>query len=192
MNKSLLILDNYDSFTYNLADYLHQEGITCEIKRNNSSLDKIKKGNFSGIVISPGPGKPEDAGITMPLLDHFHNKLPILGICLGHQAIGKYFGSTVGKAKVPMHGKISKIHCIEDPIFRNIPSTFNVVRYHSLLIDQLSDNLIPLAMSAENEVMVIKHKEFSIYGIQYHPEAILTEYGKKILQNWIILNNIHN
>jgi len=192
MTNPILLLDNFDSFTYNLADYLYQEGVSCEIERNNCDIKKINKGKFSGIVISPGPGKPEDAGITMDILDHFHNKLPILGICLGHQAIGKYFGSRIGKAKVPMHGKISKVICIEDPIFTNIPSSFNVVRYHSLLINDLSNHLIPIGKTMDDEIMVIKHKQFPIYGIQFHPEAILTEYGKKILDNWTILNKIHN
>lgn len=187
MSKKLLFIDNFDSFTYNLVDYFCQEGIHCVVKRNDEDMNKILSSNFDGVVLSPGPGIPKNSGMMMELIHHYHSLVPILGICLGHQAIGEYFGAKLKKAKIPMHGKRSRIYCTNDVIFENIPTNFNVVRYHSMIIDNLPEELVSLAKTKDEEIMLMKHKKFPIYGIQYHPEAYLTEYGNKIIQNWIQL-----
>lgn len=131
-----------------------------------------------------------DSGNMMKIIDHYHNKLPILGICLGHQALGQYFGATVKKALRPMHGKISEMICKKDEVFKNMPLKINVVRYHSLILSDLPSDMEAIGHSAEGEIMAIKHHKFPIYGLQYHPEAILTEYGKEILKNWIFLHKL--
>jgi len=182
----ILIVDNFDSFTYNLVDYFNQMGEECEIVRNDISPDQLDKNKYSALVLSPGPGKPEDAGFLLKYISVFENELPILGICLGHQAIAKYFGAIVVKALKPMHGKISTIYQLtEDEIFNGVNSDFKVVRYHSLVVTNIEHTvLLPLANTNEGENMIFKHQFLPIYGIQYHPEAALTEYGLKILSNW--------
>lgn len=187
----ILLLDNFDSFTYNLVDYFNQLGEECEVIRNDFSPEKLDKSKYSALVLSPGPGKPEDAGFLMDYIGSFENEVPILGICLGHQAIAKYFGANVVKALKPMHGKISTIFQLkEDDVFDGITHDFDVVRYHSLVVKNLNKTLLlPLANTKENENMVFKHQFLPIYGIQYHPEAALTEYGLKILSNWKTLVN---
>ena len=182
----ILIVDNFDSFTYNLVDYFNQLGEECEVIRNDISPNVLDKGKYSALVLSPGPGKPEEAGYLMEFIKSFENELPILGICLGHQAIAKYFGAEVKKAIKPMHGKLSGIHPLtEDELLKGINQAFNVVRYHSLVVGSLENTLLrPLASSNENENMIFKHQLLPIYGIQYHPEAALTEHGLKILSNW--------
>lgn len=192
MVKPLLIIDNFDSFLYNLVDYFLEAGIECRVVRNDVSMKEITKFDYEGIVLSPGPGKPNEAGNMMEIIEQYHLKVPILGICLGHQAIAEFFGAKIVKAKEPKHGKLSKINCTDDIIFNGIPSEFNVVRYHSLIIDKVPESLLCLANTEEEEIMVIKHDSLPIYGIQYHPEAVLTEHGKKIIENWIFLNKIPN
>jgi anthranilate synthase component 2 len=186
----ILIVDNFDSFTCNLADYLYQLGADCEIRRNDSSLKEICSKKYNAVVISPGPGSPQNSGALMEIIDHFHAKLPILGICLGHQALGYYFGAKIKKAILPKHGKISKIQCLQDPLFNGIPSSFNVVRYHSLILEELPQQLKALAYTEEGEIMAFRHREYDLYGLQYHPEAALTEFGKEVLKNWIFLHKI--
>jgi anthranilate synthase/aminodeoxychorismate synthase-like glutamine amidotransferase len=184
------VIDNFDSFTHNLADYILQAGVDCKIVRNNIDPDELKKIKFDGIILSPGPGCPSDSGNLMKIIEEFYSKVPILGICLGHQALAVFFGADIKKALLPKHGKLSKINCEKDLLFNGIPQTFNVVRYHSLIIDRIPEELQVLAKSEEGEVMAFKHRKYAIYGLQYHPEAILTEFGKEVLKNWLFLNKI--
>lgn len=189
----LLIFDNYDSFTYNLCDYFKQLGQKLLVIRNDEkTLDEIEELDFSGIVLSPGPGIPENSGLLMALIDRWHNRVPILGICLGHQALGTYFGLELIKAPYPIHGKVSTIETINHPMWNNLPDKFDACRYHSLVISVgVSTNpnvslLIPTATSQNDNVnMAIAHKHLPIWGIQFHPEAILTQYGIEILNNWL-------
>jgi len=188
----ILLIDNFDSFTYNLYDYLSQTGVKCEVVRNNIHIEKIISNDYHAVVISPGAGKPEEAGNLMSLIDYYHDKLPMLGICLGHQALAGYFGATVKKAAHPVHGKVSMINCYSDPIFENIPMQINVVRYHSLITENLPNVLKVLAHSSENEIMAFRHISLPIYGLQFHPEAILTECGLQLLKNWILTTSPQN
>lgn len=186
----VLLLDNFDSFTYNLADYLQQAGVHCHVVTNQTPLSEIKKLDFKGIVLSPGPETPEKAGNLMEVLKAFYNKMPILGVCLGHQAIGQFFGARLVKALKPMHGKVSEIYCEPDSLFDGLQSPIKVVRYHSLVLHQLPETLLCTASTAQGEVMAIKHKTLPISGLQFHPEAILTESGLAMLKNWLLFNNI--
>jgi anthranilate synthase/aminodeoxychorismate synthase-like glutamine amidotransferase len=182
----VLLLDNYDSFTYNLYDYIIQLGLTCQVVRNDElTLDEIAEMDFSSAIISPGPKTPDKAGITMSFIKRFHQTKSILGICLGHQAIGEFFGATLIKAKLPMHGKTSIVKHNNHFLFRNIPSSFEVMRYHSLVIDGLEKtDLEVIASTEEKEIMAIAHKHLKIAGVQFHPESILTPYGLQIMRNW--------
>ena len=187
----ILLFDNYDSFTYNLLDYFAQLGVTCMVIKNDEcTIAEISELNFDAIVISPGPGKPKDAGILMSLIEHFHNQKPILGVCLGHQAIGAYFGATLVPAKNIMHGKTSQITNLTAPMYDGLPSHFNVMRYHSLILENLPDTLLLTAKTAEGEIMSIMHKDLPIWGLQYHPESILSEHGLSILNNWLKQNQL--
>ena len=181
----ILLLDNYDSFTYNLVDYFFQLGVKCEVKRNDVSISAITAQKYDGVVLSPGGEEPSKAGILMDVLDYYVGKLPILGICLGHQAIGQYFGAQLVKAENPMHGKLSKIKCSEHPMFGSIPKKHDVVRYNSLLLADVDDPLKIIAQTANGEVMAVTHKEMPIWGVQYHPEAALSQYGLETLKNWV-------
>jgi len=190
----ILLLDNFDSFTYNLWDYVQRLGVECKVLRNDTPLKTFKKYNFTGIILSPGFGKPQDAGVMMEVIEYYHQKLPILGVCLGHQALGIYFGAKLIYAEKPMHGKISTIDCKinnqTDLIFQNMPAQIEVVRYHSLLIElekNTENKLIPTAYTQKNELMAFSHITFPIKGIQFHPEAALTEYGLQMLENWTSL-----
>ncbi len=198
----LLIFDNYDSFTYNLCDYFKQLGQELLVIRNDEkTLDEIEELGFSGIVLSPGPGIPQNSGLMMALIDRWHNRVPILGICLGHQAIGTYFGIELIKAPYPMHGKVSTITTIHHPMWNDLPDKFNVCRYHSLVLDfkinlEGTDQgglLISTATSQDDGLnMAIAHKHLPIWGIQFHPEAILTQCGIEILNNWLKAFILHN
>jgi anthranilate synthase/aminodeoxychorismate synthase-like glutamine amidotransferase len=189
MAATYLLLDNFDSFTYNLVDYFKQLACECLVVRNNVSLQTIQDLEPTAIILSPGSGSPSKAGVMPELLAHYHNKVPILGICLGHQAIGEYFGGILTKAEKPMHGKISTIYCEPDAIFEGIPSQFQVVRYHSLVLSSVSAALRVLASTEKGEIMAIKHIALPIYGLQFHPEAVLTEYGINLLANWLKIAN---
>ncbi len=188
----ILVIDNFDSFTYNLVDYLNQLNITVEVQRNNAPLNELISDKYTGLVLSPGPGVPVNAGYLMEILDYYHTKIPILGICLGHQAIGEFFGGRLIKAKKPMHGKNSFIFHDGDRLFDHLPPKFRIVRYNSLLCDNINTNLQTIASSDTGEVMALKHKELPIYGLQFHPEAVLTQYGLEILRNWKNINSITN
>lgn len=186
----ILLLDNFDSFTYNLVDYFHQLGVTCKVFRNSESVKTISSYQFKGVVLSPGPGVPSKAGCLMEVIEHFHLTHPVLGICLGHQALGEFFGAKLGKAIVPMHGKISKIACRQSPIFKDLNNTLQVVRYHSLIIKELPDCLTEIAINEDGEIMAMQHKILPVTGLQFHPEAVLTESGLKMLDNWIKFNHL--
>jgi anthranilate synthase/aminodeoxychorismate synthase-like glutamine amidotransferase len=186
----ILMIDNYDSFTYNLVQYLEELGQEVKVYRNDAiTLKEIDKLAPRKIVISPGPGRPEDAGISCAVIREFCGKIPILGVCLGHQAIGYCFGGKIVQAKRLMHGKTSKIYHNRKDIFKNIPNPFLATRYHSLLVDK---NSLPAcleitAKTKELEIMGLKHKEYALWGVQFHPESILTKSGKAILDNFIKL-----
>lgn len=184
----ILMLDNYDSFTYNLVQYLGALGQDVRVFRNDKiTLAKIKKLKPKKIVISPGPGRPEDAGISVALIREFAAKVPILGVCLGHQAIGFAYGGRIVNAKKLMHGKTSMIYHNAKTIFKGIPNPFEATRYHSLLVDRktLPDCLEIIAWTKEKEIMGLKHKEFPLWGVQFHPESVLTKSGKDILSNFL-------
>jgi anthranilate synthase/aminodeoxychorismate synthase-like glutamine amidotransferase len=182
----VLLLDNYDSYTYNLRDYVLQLGLECRVVRNDElSLDELKSLDFSSAIISPGPKTPAEAGITMEFVRHFHSTRPILGICLGHQAIGEFFGAKLVKAKVPMHGKTSVVKHTPHFIFNGLPGAFEVMRYHSLILEQLeATGLKVIAKTEAGEVMAIAHSSLPIAGVQFHPESILTPNGLQIMKNW--------
>ncbi len=183
----ILLLDNYDSFTYNLYDYLLQTGVECTVLRNDVfELDDLERSSFDGIVLSPGPKRPVDAGLMMSVIARWHQRLPILGICLGHQAIGEFFGAPLIKAALPMHGKTSVIQHSEHPLFTGIPTSFTVMRYHSLLLESLDGTPLDcIARTATGEIMALTHPTLPLTGVQFHPESILTEYGLLLLQNWV-------
>ncbi|MCB0676448.1 MAG: aminodeoxychorismate/anthranilate synthase component II [Saprospiraceae bacterium] len=184
---NLLLIDNFDSFTYNLYDYLLQLGARCEVRRNNVlTVAEIEALRPDGIVLSPGPQTPEQAGCLMEVIDRFHREVPLLGICLGHQGIGQYFGARLSKADLPMHGKTSRLVHREHPLFAGLPTSFSVMRYHSLVLHELgSTELEPIAESEQGEIMAIAHRRFPAWGVQFHPESILTEHGHALLRNWL-------
>ncbi|MCC5928239.1 MAG: aminodeoxychorismate/anthranilate synthase component II [Cyclobacteriaceae bacterium] len=181
----ILIFDNFDSFTYNLVDYFRQGGASVEVLTNDLAPESIDINRYKGIVISPGPGTPENAGYTMALIEKSAGKIPILGICLGHQAIGSFYGAKIKPAIRPVHGKISRIHCLSEGVFRGLPDHMNVVRYHSLVCTQVPDCLQITAETDEGEVMAFRHKLQDLEGLQFHPEALLTEHGLQMLYNWM-------
>jgi anthranilate synthase component II len=180
----ILILDNFDSFTYNLLDYFEQIKINCRVFRNDAEPLEIFEEHYEGIVFSPGPGKPSSSGCMMEVLKYYEKTHPILGICLGHQAIGQHFGADLVSADKPMHGKISTITHNNDILFDGLEEKLQVVRYHSLVLKNVSRDLEVTASTEKNEIMGIKHKYLPIHGVQFHPEAILTEKGSQMLHNW--------
>jgi para-aminobenzoate synthetase component II len=186
----LLMIDNYDSFTYNLVQYLGELGEDIKVFRNDKiAIPEIEKLIPERIVISPGPCTPKEAGISMEVVKHFAGKMPILGVCLGHQAIGAAFGGDIIRAPRLMHGKISLIHHDGKTIFEGLPNPFEATRYHSLLIrkETLPACLEITAWTDADEIMGVRHKEFIIEGVQFHPESILTSVGKDLLKNFLKL-----
>ncbi|HXU19465.1 MAG TPA: aminodeoxychorismate/anthranilate synthase component II [Verrucomicrobiae bacterium] len=184
----LLLLDNYDSFTYNLAQYLGQMGQALEVRRNDQiTLDEIEYLQPERIVISPGPCTPAEAGISVPLIECFAGKIPILGVCLGHQAIGAAFGGRVILADCVMHGKTSEIHHDGKTIFRDLPQNFPATRYHSLIVERksLPPTLEISAETADGTIMGLRHRKLKVEGVQFHPESVLTEAGFQLLQNFL-------
>ena len=183
----IIVIDNYDSFTYNIVEYLRQLGKEMIVLKNDQcTIYDIKSLNPSGILLSPGPGNPNEAGICLEVLEAFCGKVPILGVCLGHQLIGQFFGGDVVKANSPMHGKVSEISHDGRTVYRGLPSRFFVARYHSLIVsrDTLPDCLEVSALSLDGEIMGIRHKTYQVEGVQFHPEAILTEYGLDMINNF--------
>ncbi len=186
----ILMIDNYDSFTYNLVQYLGEMGQELKVFRNDAiDLAQIKKLKPSRIVISPGPGSPKDAGISKEIIKQLGPKIPVLGVCLGHQCIGEVFGGKVVGAKKLMHGKTSQIFHHGQGIFKDIDNPFVATRYHSLLVERknLPKSLCITAETKEKEIMGLQHTQFPIYGVQFHPESILTQHGKDILRNFLNL-----
>ena len=184
----ILVIDNYDSFTYNLVQYLGELGEDPSVFRNDEvTLSKIKRLKPSRIIISPGPGTPKDAGISNGVIKEFSGKIPILGVCLGHQCIGEVFGGEIVGAKHIMHGKTSLIYHNKKDIFKNVKNPFEATRYHSLIIKRssLPKVLEVIAETKKKEIMGIKHKTHPTLGVQFHPESILTSEGKKILLNFL-------
>jgi anthranilate synthase component II len=189
LRPNLLLIDNFDSFTYNLWDYFLRMGVSCEVVRTDQApVESLRKGAYDGIVLSPGPQRPKDSGDLMAVIEAFHDRLPMLGVCLGHQAIGEFFGAELVRAIRPMHGKTSQIWRDNDPVFSGLPESFSVMRYHSLVLRALPAALEELAWTAEGEIMALRHRHLPVYGIQFHPESILTEFGLDILQNWLRLS----
>ncbi len=187
----ILIIDNYDSFTYNLVQYLGELGQNIKVFRNDKiTIDRIRdfKG-LKGIVISPGPGRPEDAGISNEVIREFYSKVPILGVCLGHQCIAQVFGGKIIRAKKLMHGKTSQIYHDGKAFFRKIVNPFEATRYHSLIVDRksLPKDLEIIAWTKDSEIMGLRHKKYKLFGVQFHPESILTKAGKDILKNFLSL-----
>ncbi|MCA0758359.1 aminodeoxychorismate/anthranilate synthase component II [Paenibacillus sp. N4] len=184
----ILVIDNYDSFTYNLVQYLGELGEEIVVKRNDEiDLAGIEALAPDHILISPGPCSPNEAGISLSLIDHFKGKIPIFGVCLGHQSIGQAFGGEVVRAEKLMHGKTSEIHHNGKSIFEGMPSPFTATRYHSLIVrrETLPDCLEVTAETAEGEIMGLRHKEYAIEGVQFHPESIITEHGLTMLRNFL-------
>jgi len=185
----ILMIDNYDSFTYNLVQYFRELTAEIRVVRNDAiDIDGIREDAPAGIVVSPGPGRPEDAGVSCDAIRAFAGKVPILGVCLGHQAIALTFGGTIIHAKRLMHGKTSDVTCNGEGIFKGLGDRpFKAMRYHSLAVDQatLPDCLEVTATSEDGEIMGISHREFPVYGMQFHPESIMTPVGKRILRNFL-------
>lgn len=184
----ILFIDNYDSFTYNLVDYFGQLEPDLLIVRNDqTAVDEIKPLKPAGIVISPGPGTPDQSGVCLDVIKAFYRSIPILGVCLGHQCIGQVFGSKVVRAHQPVHGKTALIHHGNNELFAGVHSPFEATRYHSLIVEResLSSELAIIAESDDDLIMAIQHKEYPVYGVQFHPESILTLDGPRIIENWL-------
>ncbi|HYO97996.1 MAG TPA: aminodeoxychorismate/anthranilate synthase component II [Polyangiaceae bacterium] len=187
MHPTVVVVDNYDSFTYNLVQYLSTLGANCDVRLNDRvSTEELAALAPDGILLSPGPGTPDDAGVTLSVLQELAS-IPILGVCLGHQSIAQAFGGKVIRAPRLMHGKTSPIEHDGRGVFADVPSPFNATRYHSLIVEpeNLPESLEVTARTAEGEIMGLRHRAFPIEGVQFHPESILTEHGMLMLQNWL-------
>ncbi len=186
--KRVVVVDNYDSFTYNLVQYVTSLGVDCDVRLNDATTSAaIGADGPAGILLSPGPGTPDDAGVTLDVIRDHTGKIPIFGVCLGHQSIGQAFGGTVLRAPNLMHGKTSDIAHDGKTIFRGIPSPFRATRYHSLIVDEktLPDCLEITARAPEGEIMGLRHKTEPVEGVQFHPESIRTEHGMRMIENWV-------
>lgn len=184
----VLVIDNYDSFTYNLVHFLGELGADIEVVRNDKiTLDAIAENAPDALVISPGPCTPTEAGISVPLIERFADKIPIFGVCLGMQSIGQAFGGDVVGAPQLMHGKVSTIHAQESALFKNVPADFEATRYHSLVVapDTLPADLKVTATADNGVIMAVEHKSLPVYGVQFHPESIASEHGRVVLQNFL-------
>jgi anthranilate synthase/aminodeoxychorismate synthase-like glutamine amidotransferase len=186
----ILIVDNYDSFTYNLVQYFGELGCALMVKRNDAvSLDEISSLRPTHVCISPGPGRPEQAGLSNDIVREFSVRVPLLGVCLGHQCIGEVFGGKIVAAPRLLHGKTSQIQHNGSGVFANLPNPFTATRYHSLIVspDSVPDCLEVTAQTSEGEIMGLRHRDFPVHGVQFHPESILTAEGKKLLANFVAL-----
>ncbi|MEN2281819.1 aminodeoxychorismate/anthranilate synthase component II [Algoriphagus sp. SE2] len=183
----ILLIDNFDSFSHMLADVVMQIGAELKIVRNDCSLEEINQLYFSGLILWPGPGRPDAAGNLTEIFKSYYQKIPVLGVCLGHQAIGEYFGAKLVKNTMPVHWKVHSVKkVIKHPFTFGLPGRFKAARYHSLQLEAIPEELDVILETEKGEVMGIAHQSLSILGIQYHPEAILTEYGMELIQNWLI------
>ena len=190
--KKIILIDNYDSFTFNLYHYLSSLKVYVDVIRNDKITSKeILKRKYNKIVISPGPGNPNQSGNCLKIVKSLYKKIPILGVCLGHQIIGQVFGSKIIQTRKLMHGKTSKIKSKKNGILRNLPKTFEATRYHSLIIDKksLSSDLEITAETKDGIIMGVQHKRYDVHGVQFHPESIKTKIGIKILKNFINIEN---
>jgi len=186
--KRVVVVDNYDSFTYNLVQYVTSLGVDCDVRLNDRTTSAdIGAASPEGILLSPGPGTPDDAGVTLDVIREHAGKIPIFGVCLGHQSIGQAFGGTVLRAPHLMHGKTSDISHDGKTIFRGVPSPFRATRYHSLIVEEqtLPDCLEVTARAPQGEIMGLRHKTQAVEGVQFHPESILTEHGMRLIENWV-------
>jgi len=182
----VLLIDNFDSFSHILADYLRQLGVELQIVRNDIHPSDLLYEDWEALILSPGPESPQKAGNLMAILEQFVFKIPVLGICLGHQAIGEFFGGKLVKAKYPVHGKVHRVYRQKaHPLLGDLPESFEVTRYHSLEIQDAPEELEILLRTKEGEIMAMAHKNLPVFGIQYHPEAYLTQFGPEILKNWL-------
>ncbi|WP_375209202.1 anthranilate synthase component II [Hyphomonas jannaschiana] len=186
--KKILVIDNYDSFTWNLVHYLEELGADTTVVRNDElTVEEALESGADGILLSPGPCTPNEAGICVDLIRNAPDDLPILGVCLGHQSIGQAFGGKVITAREIRHGKLSDIHQTGGILFQGLPETYRVVRYHSLAVrpEDLPEDLVADAFTDDGEIMALHHKTRPVYGVQFHPESILTEHGHALLKNWL-------
>jgi len=181
-----VLIDNYDSFTYILHHYLLQTGHECNVYRNDEiTVQQLIRLAPERLIISPGPETPLQAGITMEAIDHFHTHIPILGVCLGHQALGMYFGAKLVHTSYPMHGKVSRVNHTGHPLFKDIPSPFTAMRYHSLGVTDINNpELEAIAHTDDDIVMALSHKQYPCIGVQFHPESVGTKHGMQLLKNW--------
>lgn len=185
---AILVIDNYDSFTYNLVQYLETLGASCDVRLNDRiSVEEVAAHPAQGILLSPGPGTPNDAGVTLEVIAELGGKKPLLGVCLGHQSIAQHFGGNVVRAGRLMHGKTSPIEHRGVGVFKGLPNPFEATRYHSLLVDPESfpEALEVTAKTHEGEIMGLRHRTLAIEGVQFHPESILTEHGMRLIENWL-------
>jgi anthranilate synthase/aminodeoxychorismate synthase-like glutamine amidotransferase len=192
MQVKVLLIDNYDSFTHILKDYILELGAeVLVVQSDKNPMEVYEEYKPNKVMLSPGPGTPSQAGDLMKFIAKYYLSVPMLGVCLGHQALGEFFGCKLQKAAYPMHGKVSTIHVVQESIlFAKIPIAFNACRYHSLLLSDLTSEIVPLAYTSAQELMAFKHISLPLYGIQFHPEAYLTENGKQILSNWLVSSPI--
>jgi len=184
----ILVIDNYDSFTYNLVQYVGSFGEDIVVRRNDqTTISEIENLQPERIIISPGPGYPDEAGISLDVIEHFKQKCPILGVCLGHQAVGQVFGGRVVPAGELVHGKDARIHHNDSSTYHGVPNPFDAGRYHSLVVDpdSVPDCLTITARTADDIIMGLRHKSFPVEGVQFHPESVLTKYGMKIIENFL-------
>jgi anthranilate synthase/aminodeoxychorismate synthase-like glutamine amidotransferase len=188
VQPTVVVVDNYDSFTYNLVQYVASLGATCEVRLNDrTSVGEIRELRPDGVLLSPGPGTPDDAGVTLEVIRELSKEIPLFGVCLGHQAIGQAFGGDVVRAARLMHGKTSPIEHDGRSIFSGVPSPFEATRYHSLIVDpaSLPACLEVSARTREGEIMGLRHRTLAIEGVQFHPESVLTEHGLSLIGNWL-------
>jgi para-aminobenzoate synthetase component 2 len=184
----ILVVDNYDSFVYNLVQYLGQLGAECDVRRNDQlSVDDVGAADVAGVLLSPGPGTPERAGICLKLIHRYASELPIFGVCLGHQAIGAAYGATVARAPELLHGKTSEVHHDGTGVLHGLPNPFTATRYHSLTVVEstLPEELVVTGRTESGVVMALRHRELPVQGVQFHPESVLTQGGHLMLANWL-------
>jgi anthranilate synthase component 2 len=190
----LVLIDNYDSFTYNLVHYLGELGQSCEVYRNDKiTSEEVLKLKPKAIVLSPGPCTPNEAGICLDLIAKAGAKIPLLGVCLGHQSIGQVYGGKVVRAPIPMHGKLSTLHHADEGVFKGLPKEFDVTRYHSLIVDRptLPDDLEITAETTDGIIMGLQHKTHPVHGVQFHPESIASQQGHELLANFLTIAGLN-